>query len=262
MDTLRTPLFLVAVVLILLVVGLEIGASWLPGTKVSTDTLLGLADAELRKDPDFKDEDDRNDALTEMRDDLEKKSGNKPPGIGAPYLALLDGLVLYTALLMGLSLLLPESFHGRVQGIVTLIVSLLALIADFVLFFGALGLLLVMVGLFVAAPFGTIAYLAVWGFFDRAGASAVLTLGMTLKLCFAFCLVFAHPRFLQNKGLVLLVLTSLLATVIVTFLHGLVPVILVSITDAVAALVVVVLAAIWAVFLLVGAVISIAKAIA
>jgi VanZ family protein len=84
---------------------------------------------------------------------------------------------------------------------------------------------------------------------------------MFLKLAFAACLVLAHPRFLQNKGLVLIVLTSLLANVIISFLHGFVPVFLVSITDLIAALISGVLAAVWAVFLLVGAVISVVKAI-
>lgn len=83
---------------------------------------------------------------------------------------------------------------------------------------------------------------------------------MFLKLVFAGSLVAAQPRFLQNKGLVLLTLSSLLCNVVVTFLHGLVPGVLVSITDAVAGIVVAVVALIWAIVLLVGAVVGIVTA--
>ncbi len=82
---------------------------------------------------------------------------------------------------------------------------------------------------------------------------------MIFKLAFAILLVFAHQRFLQNKGLVLIILTSLLATIIVSFLHGLVPRFLVSITDDIAAIVVAILAAIWALFFLIGSIPSIIK---
>jgi len=84
---------------------------------------------------------------------------------------------------------------------------------------------------------------------------------MTLKIVFAICLVLAHQRFLQNKGLDLIIITSLVANLIIAFLHGLVPGFLVSITDTGAAIVVGVLAAIWTVVYLVGGVISVVKVI-
>ena len=65
-----------------------------------------------------------------------------------------------------------------------------------------------MVSLLLAPPFGPIAYLALWGGFDTDGATVALGLTMLLKLAFAACLVLAHQRFLQNKGLVVLVLLS------------------------------------------------------
>jgi hypothetical protein len=58
-----------------------------------------------------------------------------------------------------------------------------------------------------------------------------------------------------------IVITSLVAGVIVSFLHGLVPTILVSITDAIAAIIVAILAALWAVFFLIGSIPSIVKTI-
>lgn len=48
------------------------------------------------------------------------------PGYGIPYVALLDGLLLFTVGLMGIALVVPERVHGRVQGIATLVVSLLS----------------------------------------------------------------------------------------------------------------------------------------
>ena len=118
-----------------------------------------------------------------------------------------------------------------------------------------------MIALFLAAPFGTLAYLAMYGSFNRAGASGVLGASMFLKLAAAVLLVLAHQGFLKMKGLTLLVLTSLVGNIIVSFLHGLVPIILVSITDAVAAIVVGILALIWAIVLLIFSIIAIVKAI-
>jgi hypothetical protein len=125
----------------------------------------------------------------------------------------------------------------------------------------ALVKLLIMVALFAAVPFGTIAYLAIYGFFNRGVAAGILSFGMLLKLLFAGFLVFAHPRFMQNKGLVLITLTTLVAGIIVSFLHGLVPVFLVSITDAIAAIIVGILILIWAICLLIGSVISVVKVV-
>ena len=66
---------------------------------------------------------------------------------------------------------------------------------------------------------------------------------------------------LQNKGLVLLILTSFLGNLIISFLHNFVPIILVSITDALGGIVVAILAVIWAIFFMIFAIISIVKAI-
>jgi hypothetical protein len=73
--------------------------------------------------------------------------------------------------------------------------------------------------------------------------------------------VAAQPRFIQNKGLVALVLTSLVANLIVAFLHALLPLFLVSILDAIAAIIVAIIAIIWAIVLLVGAIMGILTAV-
>jgi hypothetical protein len=183
------------------------------------------------------------------------------PGKGILSLAFLDGLVLYTTILIGLALIVPERIQGRVQGLATLIFSVLVLIADIVMILAALALLILMVTLLLAPIFGTIAYFAIYGSFHTDNARTALSLIMTLKLVFAVCLIVAHQRFLQNKGLVLLVLTSLLATFIVSFLLGFVPGFLAAITDDIGAIIVGILAAIWAIVFLVGSVVSVVKAV-
>jgi hypothetical protein len=183
------------------------------------------------------------------------------PGYGITYLAFLDSFVFYIVLLIGLAMIIPEKLQGRVQGIVTAIVSFLGCLGIIFAIFTCLIMLIVMVTLLLAIPFGTIAYLAIYGHFDRSGAAITLSLIMTLKLAFAICLVLAHQRFLQNKSLVLIVLTSLLTNLIVGFLHGLFPRPLVSITDAIAGIIVGIIAVIWAIILFIFSLKSVIKAI-
>jgi hypothetical protein len=113
----------------------------------------------------------------------------------------------------------------------------------------------------MAPIFGTIAYFAIWAHFDTSGAQAALSLIMTLKIVFAVCLVLAHQRFLQNKGFVLIIITSFVSNLIVAFLQGLVPGFLVSITDDIAAIIVCILAIIWAIVYLIGGIISVVRVI-
>ena len=182
-------------------------------------------------------------------------------GYGVPSILLLDSLLIFTVTLIGLALLLPERVQGRIQGLATLIVSLFVLIGAMALIFFSLQLLTLMVSLLLAPIFGTIAYIAGWGKFDRGATAAVLGLAMLLKLGFAICLVLAQQRFLENKGLVLLIATSLLAVLLLSFLHGVVPGFLVSITDMLGALIIAIVTLIWAVIFLIGSIISIVKAV-
>jgi hypothetical protein len=185
----------------------------------------------------------------------------QPPGAGIPYMALIDVVALFTVSLMGLGLLLPDRLHGRIQGVITLIASIVLIIVSLILLIIAVVLLLTMIALFFAVPFGTIAYLVIWGFFPRGDAAVLLSLLMFLKIVFAVMLVLAQPRFLQNKGLVALIITSLLANVVLAFLQGLVPIILVSIVDEVAAIVFAIVAIIWGIILLIGSIPAIVKAV-
>lgn len=251
LDSLRKPFLIVAIVLMVLAVLLELGAGFLLAPRPPAAANLGDLNEQAGVPED--------EAIS-VGEMLRLQQENKaPPGMAIFYMALLDGLVLFTVGLMGLGLVLPERVTGRLQGLATLIVSFLVLIGGFFMLLKAFVLLMVMVSLFLAAPFGTLAYLAIYGFFDRGGAAVTLSLLMLLKLGFAVCLVLAHQRFLQIKRIIALVLTSLLANVVISFLHGLVPGFLVSITDAIAALVVDILALIWALVMLIFSLVSIVK---
>ncbi|HEX8249837.1 MAG TPA: hypothetical protein VF599_16820 [Pyrinomonadaceae bacterium] len=221
-DELRRPFFIIALVLMFLVVLVEIGSPWLQ-TVTSKDF-------------------DR-------------------PGYGVQYLVFVDAFLFYVSLLIGLALIIPERIQGRLQGIATLIVSFFGCLGIIGAIIFALIFLLVLVTLLLAPIFGTAAYLAIYGNFDRGGANITLSLIMFLKIGYCIFLVLAHQRFLQNKSLVLLTLTSLLANIIIGFLHNFVPGILVSITDALGAIVVAILALIWAIIFLIGSIIAIVKSI-
>lgn len=183
------------------------------------------------------------------------------PGRGISSLAMIDGILLFTVFLMASSLFVGERIQGRVQGVATFLFSLLLVVATVVVIIAAVTEVTIMVALLLSPPFGTAAYMATYASFDRGGAAVVLSVLMMLKFAFVVLLILAQQRFLQNKGLVILIITSFVTTLLVSFLHGLVPLFLVSITDAVAAIIVAVLAIIWALVLFAGSIKSVLKAV-
>ena len=261
MEKLRTPLFVAALVLAAVVVLVELGAAGVLGAvtnkEIGSDELLPPPPPSPSPDPNK----DLREGLGKVEGQLDGFPTDKPPGIAIRILALADGILFFTLALMGLSLLIGPRLHARIQGIITLVFAIVIVVLTIVAILAALAKLLLMVSLFLAIPFGTLAYLAIFGFFNRTGASVTLGLLMMLKIAFAVYLVLAHQRFLQNKGLILMVITAFLGNVIVSFLHGIVPRFLVSITDALAAIVVGIIALIWAILLLIGAIPAILKAI-
>ncbi|MEM7114321.1 MAG: hypothetical protein AAF614_17935 [Chloroflexota bacterium] len=193
--------------------------------------------------------------------ELAQFSNTDLPGWGISTMAFIDGIVLFTTLLIGLSYIIPAQTTGRIQGVATLIFALVLISLGIARGVAIFAELMVMVGLLLSIPFGTLVYLAKYGSFDVGSATAVSNWLFSLKILFGLCLILAQERYLQNKGLVLLILTALLSSLIVTLLHTLVPGIIVSITDAVAALIVVILALIWTIFLLIGSLPAIFKAV-
>ncbi|MEU0958620.1 hypothetical protein ABZ328_03905 [Micromonospora aurantiaca] len=242
MGELRKPFLLLALLAVALVVGVELGAAALTG---GGDASGALRDSAGRLGVELGD----------------VGAVSEPSGRGIGYLALIDVVALWTTGLFCLSLVLPDRMQGRVQGVATLVLSIVLLLVSLVLLIVAFVELTVMVSLFLAPPFGTLAYLAVWGFFPVDDAAVLLGLALLLKLVWVALLLAAQPRFLRNKGLVALALTTLLCTVVLQFLHGLVPVILVSILDDLGAVVFAVVALIWALVLLIGSIPAIVKAI-
>ena len=253
MDTLRRPFFILAVVLLAIAVLVELGStSVLKGVSADANAIH----AQAAKDPELAD------ALTQMNGQLQQISDrDTPPGLGVPYLAFLDGVLLFSISLIAASLIVPERVQGRVQGCASLIFMIVLLLAVIAAIISAFVMLMIMVALLLAVPFGTLAYLAIYGFFDRGGAAAALSIIMLLKLGFAGSLLAAHQRFLENTGLVLLIVTSLVGSIVVSLLQGLVPGFLVSITDAIAAIIVGILACVWGVLLLIGAIGAVLKAV-
>lgn len=254
MDGFRTPFFILALIAFVLAVFTEGAVLIGDGPSLSPSALRTAVDQNKEIEADEKD--DRYNELLEMRRD-----GNEPaPGLGIPAIALFDMLVLVTISLIGLSLLLAGRIHGRIQGVITLIAAILVGLGAVVLIFAALGLVLTMIGLLMAVPFGPLAYMAIWGFFDTTTAATLLSVSMFLKVAGCVLLVLAQLRFLTNKGLVLILLTSLLANFLINFLHTFVPGVLVSVADAVGAIIVGILALIWALVLGLGSIIPIIKA--
>jgi hypothetical protein len=183
------------------------------------------------------------------------------PGLGVPALVLVDAVLLLVLLVMATALVVPARIHGRVQGVVGAVVSVLVILAAIVTAFRALAQLILMVSLLLAVPFGTIVYLIIWGFFDRGGAAVALGLLMLVKIVAAICLGIAHQSFVTDKGLLLIVAASLIAGLVVSFLHALVPGFLVSITDAIAAIVVAIIGIVVALLSLGGSAMSIVRAL-
>ena len=226
LDSMRKPFLVVSMIAIFLAVFVELGSMAVLGPHTSTNTF-----------------------------------GISPTGKAIPAMAFLDGLIFYATLIITIALLIPERVQSKIQGIVTLVFSFLLVLGCIVVIFADIELLILMVSLLMSVPFGTMVYLAVWSSFETTGARMALSLLMTLKVVFAVCLVLAHQRFLQNKGLVLIIVTSLVSNLVIAFLHGLVPGFLVSITDDIAAIIVCVLAIIWAVVYLIGGIVSAIKVI-
>src|SRR5262245_35983611 len=104
---LNRPLFLIATLLLAAAFCLEIGSSFF---KVRAPALADMQRAPQREDPSL----DPPEARAQAVDLLASRVADPPrPGLAIPYLALLDGLLLFSVLLVGLSLVLPERIQGR-----------------------------------------------------------------------------------------------------------------------------------------------------
>lgn len=249
----RKPFLVAALVLMAVVVGLEVGSSWLdrPPVKASVYAQV-FADEGL-------DADERKEALKQIA--AQALQPPEPPGIAIPALALVDGLMLLSMAGLVASLFVPHTVTGRVIPIVNLVVGVLVVVAGIATLLAALALLAVMVGLFLAPPFGTIAYLAKWAAFPRGSATTLLGIALVCRLGFFGFALAASPRLLKQKAFMAMAITGLLLQLMVGLMHGLVPLPVVSIIDAVAALIVAIVAIVWAAIVAVGSLVGTVRAL-
>jgi len=175
------------------------------------------------------------------------------PGMGITTLALIDGLIFYAWTTIKIGAFIPEKILSPATKISNFIFFLIMFIASIAVLFVSLALLILMVSLVMAIPFGTIAYMAMYAGFPKGEAQATLAIIMSLKVAFAVIIVLGEKRLFQDyRQFLILLACSFLLNIIISFLHALVPGFLVSITDAVAAIVISIFAIIWFLVLLVG----------
>ncbi|HEX9984927.1 MAG TPA: hypothetical protein VGF69_16820 [Thermoanaerobaculia bacterium] len=254
LDSLRKPFLFLCAILIVLAVLVELGSGWLvrpPALQrgLPPDIASQLSPAQLLM------------AQRQLASIPSAGQSEEPPGYGITALAKVDIMLLLTIGLMALSLVIGDHLQGRTQGIIGLIVGVLVFIAAFKELFAAFIELMIRVTLLLAVPFGTIAYMALYASFDRSGAAMILGLSWFLKIAAVVCLILAQQKYLKQTGLMLLVATSLIASFVVSFLHGLPPGFLVNITDPIAAIVCDILALIWAVVAVLYGIVAVIKAL-
>ena len=191
---------------------------------------------------------------------LDQKSDD-PPGYGIASLMYVDALVLFTYIMMALPMAISPNVVAKLQGLVTIIVALITIVLALLFILEVLVRLMLMLLLLLAIPFGTIIYMIVYADFDTTKAAAIMAALMSLKIAGAICLPIAHEMFLKNFGAILLIGTSFITMIILSFLHNFIPFFLVSITDCIAALIIALIAIIWAIILLISGLISVIKLI-
>jgi hypothetical protein len=242
----RNVLLVVAAVALVLVVAIEVGAGFVLSAVPADEGALreALAAEGITGD--------ERDAALEQLDEVAEAGA--APGKAIPALALVDLFLLLTFGTLAAASVVPHRVLARINAPANLVAAIVVILIGIVLLVITIALLLLMVSLFVAVPFGTITYLVRWGFFPRAGAQTVLGILLILKLVAVVAAVAASPRILTNKGPVALVCTSLIIQLVVGFLLALVPLPLVSIADAIAAVVVIIVAIIWAIVILIGSI--------
>ena len=187
----------------------------------------------------------------------EGSSSAKSPGIGIAALAFIDGILLYSWSTIKAGSVIPEKILTPSMKIANICFFFLMLMAAITSIFVAIALITVMVSLLLAIPFGTIVYMIKFGSFATGAATSTLAILMSLKILFAITLVVGEKRLFHDYRIFLLLLvTSFVANIIIGFVHGIVPGFLVSITDAIGAIIVAIIAVIWLIFMFLGSIIN------
>lgn len=189
--------------------------------------------------------------IGEWLSQLRREGTPEPVGMAIPIAVAIDAALLSRIGLTAFGNVISGFWQGKLDGLVTFVVGVILVISGFRAIVVALGLLMLMLGLFFSVPFGTAVYMALFGGFGRAEAAAVLSLVMTLKIISLVLFVVWNVRVVKSLGIVLLAATSLIMTALIGLLHGIVPGPLVSITDAIGAIVVGIVSLIWGIVLLI-----------
>ena len=245
-DEPRGPLFVVAIILMVVVVGLELGSQFVTKPPHQADraakvlTLPGVAAMTSGAQPD----------RAEVAD---QAAGHpQPAGLAIGYQALVDGLLLVMVVLAGFALRSADPDAGSALGAASLTAAMVAILGGIFMVDVAVGRLRSVVALFLSPPSGTLIYLTLFGFFNRYRSFVVLGVLVVAKLAFCVVLMEADHRFTRFRLLVGLMVTSVVMTVLVVGLLSVVPLTMVSITDSIAAVVVTVVGVVWAVVLLIA----------
>jgi hypothetical protein len=226
LAVLRTPFFVLAVVTMTLVVAFELSTLAFLRTAVDGTAVVGEESA---------------------------------PGLGAVYLALLDGILLWTTLVFTIGYFPGKAVTSRVATIVGLILAFFAILGALLMIILAFTALMGMVGLLLAAPFGTLAYLAAFGHFPKGEAVAALSFIILLKLLFLVFLALTDLGYLKAKGLMILLGISILMTWLTSFLIAFPPRFLSTITDTAGALITSVIAFVWLIVIFIFAIVGLFK---
>ena len=245
MDRIRKTPLIIGAILMVLAILVEVGSA----------AFVGSGQGDKKEIDDIREKEGLDDNV-----DLSGAS-DEPPGVGIPSIAFVDVFLLRYVTLALLGLFAKRSVLAKLQGIGSIVLSILVLIGGVVMIFIVITTLMLKISLFLAVPFGTLAYLAMYGGFAKGAAATLLGVAFMLKLGFGVCLLLAQQNFVKSTGLVLLYFTSLVAGIIIGFLHGIVPAFLASITDDIGAIIAIVLGLIWAIVTLVGSISSVVKAI-
>lgn len=264
-SKIRTPLFIcIALIVSLLVIGVETGNSYRATGNIFEE--LGGRFSEIKEAFESFGQSGANETnanisgISKLEECLAAESEDAP-GYGIASLQYVDCLLLFSIFMVALPLVAKAEIVAKLQGVLTVIISLITLVFGFLFILKVVAMLFLMTSLMLAIPFGTITYMVLYGSFETGEAAAIMSTLMTLKIAIAVLLLLAHEQFLKNLGLILLIGTSLITMVILGFLHNFLPIFLVNITDAIGALINVIIALLWSIILLFSGLAGVIKVI-
>ena len=194
------------------------------------------------------------------RADLKLDTEFDASGLGIPADALMSLWLFIAVALILVGTIPKKGLVPVITGLVNLVAGIIILFLSLGVIFGAIAKLLLMLGLLVAFPFGPLIYLALFGWFARSAAAGTLGFALVAKAATGVLLVLGSRSMLKVPSMVLLILSAVVCGIIVTFLHAIVPLPLVSITDSIAAIIVGIIVLIWSIFFLIGGIVQLITA--